>query len=477
MAKVVLSVGFMFPGGFTEFVPLDSRRSLLDADVVVFRPSIDPWMQVESHYQGRPSLYDSASFELKNASSHWRQQIQMAVTAGKNVFVFFSRLCEVWVDTGQKTYSGTGRNARATRHVESYTNYMMLPSFAGRILEGEGTQMSLAKSGQWIADYWHQFGARSAYRVTFDELKVTATVTTASGKVPVACSFGLKGGAGRVVGLPALADYDIDPTDVEEPIKWTKDDKRFGQDLLNALLAIDTALHSAGAESQPPAWTSRDEFVVPGELELKRAILGVDGQVEQLLSQKTEFEKKLSDETRLRRLLYETGRSLESSIIEVLKLMGFVAEPFQKADSEFDAVFVSAEGRFIGEVEGKDSKAINIDKLRQLEMNVQEDFARDDVSEPANGVLFGNAFRLMDPDERPTQQFTDKCLIAARRSGTALVRTIDLFQVGRALRDTPDAGYATRCRQALLERKGKVVEFPTYEEPANLALRPTAERS
>jgi hypothetical protein len=216
MAKLILSVGFLFPGGFKEFVPLHSRRSLLDADVIIFRPSIGPFNRVESQFQGKPSLYDSASFELKNAASHWRQQIQMALNAGKNVFVFFPKLEEVWVDSGVKTYSGTGRNARPTRHVDPFNNYQMLPTFADRILESVGTQMKLNERSQLIADYWRRFGTRSSYNVTFEGLKVAATITTAAGAVPVACSFGLSGGSGRVVGLPALADYDIEPTRFRE---------------------------------------------------------------------------------------------------------------------------------------------------------------------------------------------------------------------------------------------------------------------
>jgi len=49
---------------------------------------------------------------------------------------------------------------------------------------------------------------------------------------------------------------------------------------------------------------------------------------------------------------------------------------------------VSPEGdRYIGEAEGKENKAVNIDKLGQLERNIQEDFARDEVQEPARGIL------------------------------------------------------------------------------------------
>ena len=80
--------------------------------------------------------------------------------------------------------------------------------------------------------------------------------------------------------------------------------------------------------------------------------------------------------------------------------MGFTVSHFENSESEFDVIFESKEGRLIGEAEGKDNKAINIDKLRQLEMNIHEDFARDEVEDMAKGALIGNAYRLIEPEER-----------------------------------------------------------------------------
>ena len=128
------------------------------------------------------------------------------------------------------------------------------------------------------------------------------------------------------------------------------------------------------------------------------------------------------------------------------------------ATSEFDVVFESDEGRLIGEAEGKDSKAINIDKLRQLFMNIHEDFQRDEVKRPAKPVLFGNAFRLAPVEERG-ELFTEKCQSAAAMSSTALVSTADLFQVAQYLADQQDPDYARSCRAAILSATGRVV-FP-----------------
>jgi hypothetical protein len=118
-------------------------------------------------------------------------------------------------------------------------------------------------------------------------------------------------------------------------------------------------------------------------------------------------------------------------------------------------------GRCLGEVEGKDTKAINIDKFSQLERNLHEDFAREDVTKYAKGVLFGNAFRLAPLGER-VEFFTEKCLSAAKRVGAALVRTPDLFAPAKYIKENPaDRDYRRQCRDAILNSQGDVVTFPT----------------
>jgi len=74
-------------------------------------------------------------------------------------------------------------------------------------------------------------------------------------------------------------------------------------------------------------------------------------------------------------------------------------------------------------------------------------------------VLFGNAYRLNPVDERG-DYFTHKCLTAAKRSGTALVRTPDLFCAAQYLSEENDEEFAKKCREAILTTKGDIVSFP-----------------
>lgn len=136
-------------------------------------------------------------------------------------------------------------------------------------------------------------------------------------------------------------------------------------------------------------------------------------------------------------------------------------------------MFTGPEGRFLGEVEGKENKAINVDKISQLHRNVAEDLSREDVPDPAMPVLLGNAFRRKPLLERG-EYFTEKVLKFAGTSGTALVRTPDLFSVARYVRKSRDTEFAEWCRIAIREGAGRQVTFPGV--PADVVSEDAEER-
>jgi hypothetical protein len=48
MTKIVVSVGFKFPGNLVEYIPTNSDRSLLDADIIFFQADISDLAQRDS---------------------------------------------------------------------------------------------------------------------------------------------------------------------------------------------------------------------------------------------------------------------------------------------------------------------------------------------------------------------------------------------------------------------------------------------
>jgi hypothetical protein len=452
----ILTIGLELASPDTQYANFLQKTSLLDWDIVLFKPRIGEFIHYIDYYQGKPSLSDSSSFQLKDCCEHWRREIKQAVETGKTVIVFLAGLEEVYVDTGQRTYSGTGRNQRTTRHVTEYNNYQAIPATLSPVT-ATGSSIKLSTRGADIlAPYWTEFESVSQYEVILTDPKVPSCLVTRTGDKAVGALYRSKSSAGSLLLLPEI-DFYPDKFVKKEGGKqtWTPAAEQFAGLMVSTVVALDKALRTAAEVTPEPAWAAEPIFALGTETTLRVQLLDAERKVEKAQKHKEKLIEELRSAGAYRSLLFETGKPLENVIIEALRLLGFTAAPFKESDSEFDVVFASDEGRLIGEAEGKDNKAVNIDKLRQLSMNIHEDLQRESVTVPAKPVLFGNGFRLQPLSDR-VNPFTEKCHSAAATSSTALVFTPDLFWPVQYLVSNPDAEYARACRQTLLSSTGRV---------------------
>lgn len=455
----IFTVGFGLPGDEFEDVEFESDRTLLDADIILFEPSFGDADSYERH-NGERLLDKDDSVRVKRCLTHWRSEITSALNAGKLVIVFLARPLEAFRYTGSTQDSGTGRSRVSRDIVTKVTSYEAVP-FIKTVQAKSGTAIKVERDARFIAPYWAEFETYSPYEVTIGGEFSQVLLRPKSGDRVVGAAVMREVGA--LLFLPPLRydedDFFFTHPDTEEE-SWTEEALKFGKRLLAALGEIATSLKKAAQFTPAPSWTKDGKFQLASEDRLSAAIEQCVEAIQRLEAERTALESNRIDAGRLRGLLFEQGKPLEASILEALRIFGFNAQPYADGDSEFDCVFVGPEGRCLGEAEGKDTKAINIDKFSQLERNLQEDFHRDDVEAYAKGALFGNAYRLA-PLEGREGFFTEKCLAAAKRVGIALVRTPDLFEPARYLQDNPqDREYAEKCRKAIFEAEGVVVVFP-----------------
>ncbi len=455
----ILTIGLELASSDAHHESFRSKSSLLDWDIVLFKPLIDEFCSYSDHFQGKPSLSDSSSFQLKECCAHWRREIKQAVDAGKTVLVFLPPLHEVFVDTGQRSYSGTGRNQKTTRHVAEYDNYQAIPvSLSPVVAKGNAIKLA-ARDAEAIVPYWADFESVSQYQVLLTDPKVPAVLVTRTGDKTVGAIYRSKASAGTLLLLPDIDFYPDHFLKTKGDTQvWTAAASQFAGRMISAVVALDKALRTSGEVTPEPTWATEAQFALAEEITLRAQLLEAEQKMEEIQRNKDELSEQLRVAGEPRALLFEKGKRLENAIIAALRLFGFTAAPFKESDSEFDVVFECDEGRLIGEAEGKDSKAINVDKLRQLAMNIHEDLRRDSVTSPAKPVLFGNGFRLQPPSER-ADPFTEKCQSAACMSSTALVSTPDMFLAAQYLAHTSNDDYARQCRQALLSTTGRVI-FP-----------------
>lgn len=467
MAKKIVSVGVSLASDDVDYVQFNERASLLDWDIIIFRPDIQEFTNYDysmTEFQGKPCLSDKKSFALKEACAHWRRELKEAIEIGKTVIIHLCEPNEVFVATGEKATSGTGRNQKVTRLVDSFNNYSSIPvKFSWNV--GRGSEIVLRSEFRGIlASYWERFGPLSNYEVVVSGADKNACLTTKNGGRAVGLLVGDNASNGTILLLPDMnfapdSFFSIEDDQGDEDYEpFTDEARRFAASYVAEIVAIDRALRQDAERTSEPEWARVTDYSFSSESELQQELLRAEEAVEQAQRRKEDLKAELAEAGELRGLLYESGKSLEAVILKALRVLGFEAENYEDNKSEFDAVFFSPEGRLLGEAEGKDSKPIAISKLRQLAMNIHEDFERDEVDVPAKGVLFGNAYRLTPPPDR-AEPFTDKCLASATSQSFALVHTPDLFMVCQYFIESGDAEFAKQCREMLVSGVG-LVTFP-----------------
>ena len=475
--KTILTIACRIPGGFGEYVAFDTKASLLDADLILFSPAFK-FCIAEEDYLGKSLLPDTSSFDLQSSIIHWQRELDTVLKAGRNVFFLMNAPMEVYVSTGEQELPKAGQK----RSVRLLRNYELLP-FSIEVVESNGSSMALHPGESILRDYWRKFGQDSTYKCFItDSNGIRPLVVTRHGSQIVGAVVQANGD-GALVLLPWVdlyrkefferwderyefvdSGHDLIDVYVGRDEEWTPKAKGWGKDFLDALESLNATLSPKRELTPAPQWARDDRFRTVREAALHEQLFQIQSNISEHERERETVEADIADAGNLKPLLFEQGHVLEQAVLAAMELMGFEASSYCDSDSEFDVVLECAEGRSIGEVEGRDNKAIGIDKMRQLEINILEDLERDEVSKPAKGILFGNAFRLKPPSDRPAEHFTPKCLSAAERNGTALIRTCDLFDVAKALADKPDARFAASCREAILNAKGKEVDFPAVPD-------------
>jgi hypothetical protein len=464
MAKSIVSIGYIIPGHDELEIDFRVNNSLMDADIILFSPTLPSYQhsQVNSGYfNGKVAYGDSGSFHLREDMTHWKKELRGALTAGKTVFYLLDEKVDFYLDTGQRSYSGTGRNQKTTVHFTPSDNYEIFPATIGVIHSAQGKEI-ISTGNPLFKEFFTYFKSYLSYKLYFEKVEKGTILFTGKDKNKI-IGLHLPIDNGNLVLLPYIY-YDIEEfmeeiqnRDGENEGYWTKKAIQFGKVLVSNLVKISDGLSEETEKTPMPLWAEDKQYKNSQELIIEERI---EERYKQLALVQEEIEGlklKLHEAQILKRLLYEQGKALEVSVTKALHLLGYKAENYNDGTLEIDQVILSPEGyRYIGECEGKDDKDIDISKFRQLMESMNADFHREEVSEKAFGILFGNPQRFKD--------FTQKCKIGAERERIALIKTQDLFIVASYLLENSDLDFQKACRDAIHNCLGKVVEFPNIPD-------------
>lgn len=455
---IIFGVGFDLPTENDDFIQIDSKKSLSDADIVIFNPSFEGTSYYtdysNSPYQGKTLYNPDSSFRIKDHFQHWQTEIANLLKAGRTVFVILSYRRDFFVHTGNRETSGTGRNQKVTQLVEPYDNYRFLQVKEIKIFHSEGSKVYTTGNVHHELNLCLENFLKHEAHISSSFTSQTILYTTKNKDKTLGLS--LKIGEGNLVFIPNI-DF---PKNFYEKNKWSKEALAWGKRFEAALISFCKANSGEVERTPTPSWANSEKYTFQESKEKRTEIQNYIEEISKIQEKVEELNKAVIEIERYKALLFETGKPLETAVTNALRVLGFQAENYNDGKLELDQVIVSPEGvRYIGECEGKDNKDIDISKFRQLLDSLNEDFSRDSIDEKAFGILFGNPQRLLDPKER-TLDFTDKCRRAADREKIALIKTCDLYEVIKNISENTDETYIEKCRKAIHEQLGQIVVFP-----------------
>jgi hypothetical protein len=461
--KQIVSVGIKIPDVNSDNnLTFHSNYSFADSDIILFRPEFDEYSYSldypTSRFHGKPKYSPDSSFEIKEDTERWKNELTNAFNVGKTIIILLSERSEFYIHTGRKEVSGTGRNQKVTNIVELYSNYRFLPFNEINIIHSVGS--SVYCKDKRFENFFNAFKDNLVAENYVEAHEKLVAFCTKKGERTLGCVFKGKN-EGILVLLPNIVplkgEYKREPKNQR---KWTKEAITFGNKLRFYLLDLDKTLRQTNDETIAPDWIAKEQYELENSRKTSHLIEDNLTKIKKLEAENDTLRQVIKEENKLKGLLFETGKPLENSVIRGLKILGYSAENYEDVNIELDQVIISPEGqRFIGECEGKDNKDIDVSKFRQLLDNLNEDFQREEITEKAFGLLFGNPQRLIEPVER-TLDFTAKCKSGAKRENIGLIRTTDLYFVCRYVLETQDEDFKQRCRGAIRSQLGGVIQFP-----------------
>ena len=357
-----------------------SDVSVFDYDAVIWDPqaSLGGYTYYEGQYKNLPSLSESTSVSIQADASRRRKEFLEFLNAGRSLVVVVRPPVACYVDTGQRTYSGTGRNRVTTTHVEHFDLWKALPVAEVEFERASGSRIEAVGDGP-IASLLKKYKAFLSYSAVMKGAPGSVVGKVAGTERVISSVLKTKAG-GSLVMLPAI-DFSMDGEEDDDDLSWADQAPEFQDDLIAALLQLN-----AGAVNTRPAWAER--YATEAQEKLRDGVIAQQRKVESARTRLTKLQSQKKEAEARDQLFLGTGRALELQVRDVLELLGgSVTEPEPGRD---DWRVAFPEGDAVLEVKGVTKSAAE-KHAAQLEKWVAG--AYEETDKMPKGILVVNTWR------------------------------------------------------------------------------------
>ncbi|MCF6507941.1 hypothetical protein E9549_11080 [Blastococcus sp. MG754426] len=420
-----------------------STISLYDYDVVIWDPanSLEDYTLHSTTYMGLPSLATHKSAALQRDVARRRTEFLEFINLGRTLIVFVPGATEVYIDTGERQHSGTGRNRATTKIVKEFDIMKAVPANI-ELKPAAGFEMEAASD--LIGPLFRRTPGAWLYRSVLEKedtlrplLHVKGTRKIVSGMIRQKNSGGL---------LLLLPDLILDDSD--EDAGGTEESAGESSSLRDASLALLDWVRSLTTEEEAkvPDWASR--FLFASELERTERRSKLEAELSETLARLDLLKAEEAQEAQWKVLIHGGGESLERQVARAFEVFGFTLEDTVKGRSDLRAV--RGDARAVVEVKGL-AKSAGEKHAAQLEKWVSDELAN---GKPAKGILVVNAWRDIPVDERREDVFPDQMLAYSAQRNHCLVSGLQLLAMARAC--IADPSRADELASLLLETTGRI---------------------
>ena len=203
---------------------------------------------------------------------------------------------------------------------------------------------------------------------------------------------------------------------------------------------------------EPPSWV--DSIVVPHISEIESEIQNKEKEIDLISSDIGKLENRRESLNNYRKLIYSSGFDLEEIVKICFEELGGKVTPAKYGQEEYILEYGGIE--YLIEVKGV-SKSISLGHLRQLNDYILK--FEEDTGSACKGILFGNSWRTIPPEERNTTEkpeFPDNVVTRAEQWNIALISGSEFFEA--FCQFMSDRSKGTKILQNIINASG-IVKF------------------
>lgn len=402
----------------TKYIKFSDSNTILECDMIIIELE---WLfdeyKTSGNYNGILELTTYESSRIAIDMEKRKSEILEFLNSGKPVVILNGNDEYRYRYTGEKQYSGTGRNTRITNIVKAIHPSEILP-IKIKSMKLEGTKVSL--NNKKINDFYKKYADNFKFLTVYENIDKNNILFNVK-DTEKAVSFIEKVNKGAILFMPSLNFEKLTKE------KGQKLEKQYFDDIYSLFQHFNQK-----EEINLPEYSKK--YLLPNEENMIKDIEKDKIKLNEL--QKNIEEKELIlKETQENKIIFTgTGTLLEKKVVDELEQIGFKIVKYDENSIDEDIVISYNDKIAIVEVKGVDGSSTEKHTSQTVKWKSMYHIEHDILPK---GFLIVNAFKNKELEKRQ-DYFPTQMLKYATQQEICLLTTIQIFNIKCYLKINPD---------------------------------------